>query len=179
MRLQLSWIECQTPTLKVVRSNRIRRTTRLSLGAIRVRTLFFFWAQFSRLLRVSFFVAQTQTCGQQFATAGFFFILKVVCPRLQRYLFCKRLPKAQSSLLWRQCFLCRRDSNPESVSGVKKTCRRHVLSREVRSSYAARTDSARQSHCAVIPPGGPSKNARNSRFFQLFRAFLFGNLFSI
>ena len=31
------------------------------------------------------------------------------------------------------------DSKPERVSGVKKTCRWHVFSREVRSSYAAKT----------------------------------------
>ena len=30
------------------------------------------------------------------------------------------------------------DSKPERVSGVKKTCRWHVFSREVRSSYAAK-----------------------------------------
>ena len=44
-----------------------------------------------------------------------------------------------------------RDSNPERVSGVKKTVRWTVFRREVRSSYAARTDDAKRSCRGIIP----------------------------
>ena len=49
------------------------------------------------------------------------------------------------------------DLKPKRVSSVKKTCRWHVFSCEVRSSYAARTDYARRSRSGIIPPSAPSK----------------------
>ena len=41
-------------------------------------------------------------------------------------------------------FLSGWDSKPERVSGVKKMCRGHIFSREVRSGYAARTNDANE-----------------------------------
>ena len=79
--------------------------------------------------------------------------------------------KKQFSLFVRAAFFRPGNSNPERVSGVKKTWLRHVFSREVRSSYAARTDSARQSRCDVIPPGRP----KTQRSLMWMLCFLFPN----
>ena len=54
-------------------------------------------------------------------------------------------------------FFVWRDSNPERVSGVKKTVLWTVFSREVRRGYAARTQDARRSRCRCIPPSPPCK----------------------
>jgi len=47
------------------------------------------------------------------------------------------------------------------VSGVKKTVRWTVFSREVRSGNAARTDDARRSRGGIIPPAAPKGNPWN------------------
>ena len=79
--------------------------------------------------------------------------------------------KSSSHFFVRAAFFVRGDSNPERVSGVEKTCLRHVFSCEVRSSFAARTGSARQNRCAAIPPGGPveslERQVRSRAFFLL------------
>ena len=59
-----------------------------------------------------------------------------------------------------------RDSNPERVSGVKKMCRWHIFSREVRSSYAARTDGTWHCHADIIPHPLPKRKPHHSVCFS-------------
>ena len=69
------------------------------------------------------------------------------------------------------------DSNPERVSGVQKTVRWTVFSREVRSGYAARTDDARRSRRGIIPPAAPEKpTSFNLSVFQLNPPFRVGEI---
>ena len=75
---------------------------------------------------------------------------------------------------WRGHFLILvRDSNPERVSGEKKTVRWTVFRREVRSGYAARTDDARHSRSGIVPPAAPRRSKLYiacSDFFTKVRA---------
>ena len=65
--------------------------------------------------------------------------------------------KINSHLLVRVYFLSGWDSNLERVSDVKKMCRGHVFSREVRSSYATRTDDANE-----VPQHHPTRCAKKT-----------------
>ena len=74
------------------------------------------------------------------------------------------------------------DSNPERVSGVQKTVRWTVFSREVRSSYAARTDDAKRSCSGIIPHPLPLDSPRilpNPGFLFVLSAFDVQNVLNL
>ena len=77
-------------------------------------------------------------------------------------------PKRTPSAIGRRGFFLMWDSKPERVSGVKKTCQWHVFSREVRRSYASRTDDANE-----VKRHHPTRCAKHRNRFCLPRQMRF------